>query len=220
MVWMKLHLVGLHGRMQDSSLQYHFFFFVPPGDNRPCNPLPGRLSGTCYIRHHHHAACMLFDDTARYILDLLLLYFVHSMLFLFKSLSFSFFVCCRFVNVYDIAVAFGLVPTTNKRKRRTRHATPLAHVCDSETTPPPPSLALSLALSSLALSLSFSLFSPPPSLCWHYGLCSQIDGGTTTKKINRQALEEMENTAARLERMFRRLHVRLDAVSPGDVSFS
>lgn len=37
---------------------------------------------------------------------------------------------------------------------------------------------------------------------------------------DRHALEEMDKTTARMERMFRRLHMRLDAVNPGDVSFS
>lgn len=38
--------------------------------------------------------------------------------------------------------------------------------------------------------------------------------------VLRQALQDLESTAGRLERMFRRLHMRLDAVNPGDVSFS
>ena len=42
----------------------------------------------------------------------------------------------------------------------------------------------------------------------------------TLAATNRHALEEMDKTTARMERMFRRLHMRLDAVNPGDVSFS
>lgn len=36
----------------------------------------------------------------------------------------------------------------------------------------------------------------------------------------RDALQDLENTAARLERMMRRMHMRLDAIAPaGDVGF-
>lgn len=43
---------------------------------------------------------------------------------------------------------------------------------------------------------------------------------STRHSSDRHALEEMDKTTARMERMFRRLHMRLDAVNPGDVSFS
>eukprot|EP00752_Nemacystus_decipiens_P010873 g9666.t2 len=51
-------------------------------------------------------------------------------------------------------------------------------------------------------------------------LLTLVEANVRVVEGQRHALEEMDKTTARMERMFRRLHMRLDAVNPGDVSFS
>lgn len=51
-------------------------------------------------------------------------------------------------------------------------------------------------------------------------LLTLVEANVRVVEGQRHMLEELESTAGRLERMFRRLHMRLDALNPGDLSFS